>query len=86
MTGKKRCWNWSDIRIFSCPKILSINVQLIKSEPHLMVKEIDENLEISFDTKFDGEGCVVQKETETRYKVVEITEQHVDDRQLSARQ
>ncbi len=55
----------------------AINVHLIKSEPYLTVKETGDNLEISFDTKFDGEGSVVLKETETRYKVVEITKQHV---------
>ena len=54
-----------------------INVQLVKTEPNLVVKEIQDNLEISFDTQFDREGCIVLKETETRYKVIEITEQHV---------
>jgi superfamily II DNA or RNA helicase len=56
----------------------AINVQLIKSEPALVVKEIKDSLEISFDSKFTEEGFIVQKETETRYKVIEITKHHVD--------
>jgi len=56
----------------------SVNVQLIKGEPALVVKEIKDNLELSFDTKFSGEGFLVQKETESRYKVIEITRQHID--------
>lgn len=55
----------------------AINVQLVKSEPYLTVKETKDAIEISFDTEFSGEGSVVRKETETRYKIVEITKQHV---------
>ena len=36
----------------------AINVQLIKSEPALVIKEIKDNLEISFDSKFTDEGFV----------------------------
>jgi SNF2 family DNA or RNA helicase len=55
----------------------AINVQLVKSEPALIIKERGDDIELSFDTNIAEEGCVVQKETETRYKVVEITKQHV---------
>ncbi len=55
----------------------NVNVQLLKGEPNLVVKQINDGLELSFDTKFDEAGFIVQKETEARYKVVEITKQHV---------
>ena len=56
----------------------SVNVHLVKGEPALIVREIKDNLELSFDTKFFAEGFLVRKETETRYKVIEITRQHLD--------
>ena len=55
----------------------AINVELSKSEPTLVVKEVEDNLEISFDTKFSKAGNKVVKETETRYRVLQISEQHV---------
>jgi SNF2 family DNA or RNA helicase len=55
-----------------------VNVQLVKGEPALVVKEIKDDLEISFDTEFTDEGFKVQKETETRYKVLEINKQHIE--------
>lgn len=56
----------------------AINVRLEAGEPSLIIKEVNDDLEISFDTKFAGEGVIVQKETETRYKIVEISTHHVD--------
>ncbi len=56
----------------------SVNLQLFKAEPNLVIKEIGSELELSFDTNFVEDGIKVQKETETRYKVVKITKQHVD--------
>ena len=58
-------------------KNTAINVQLTKAEPTLIIKEIDGNIELSFDIKFETEGCVVKKETETSYLVFEITSHHV---------
>lgn len=55
-----------------------VNVQLTSAEPNLVIREIDDELEISFDTRFEKEGTIVQKETETRYKVLNVTENHVD--------
>ncbi len=56
----------------------SVNVQLNAGEPSLMIREVGEELELSFDTKFSDEGVIVQKETETRYKIIEISKDHVD--------
>ena len=58
-------------------KNIAINVQLAKVEPTLIIKEIDGNIELSFDIEFETEGCVVKKETETSYLVFEITSHHV---------
>ncbi len=55
-----------------------VNVQMISAEPNLVIREIDEELELSFDTKFETDGIIVRKETETRYKVINVTENHVD--------
>ena len=55
-----------------------INVQITSAEPNLVIREIDDELELSFDTRFEEQGTIVQKETETRYKVVKVTENHVD--------
>ena len=56
----------------------SVSVQLTKGEPALIVREVKDNLEISLDTKVSGAGFLIQKETESRYKVVEVTKQHVE--------
>lgn len=56
----------------------SVSVQLIDSEPALVIKEAGSGVEISFDTKFSEVGAVVRKETETRYHVVRIDKQHVE--------
>lgn len=55
-----------------------VNVQLIEAEPALVIREIKDSLELSFDTQFSGEGIVVNKETETRYKVIKISQNHVE--------
>ncbi len=56
----------------------NINVHLNTGEPALVIKEIKDDLELSFDTKFSDEGIIVQKETETRYKVLNISKHHVE--------
>ncbi|MEP6901345.1 MAG: DEAD/DEAH box helicase [Actinomycetota bacterium] len=56
----------------------TVNVQLNAGEPSLIIRQAGDNLELSFDTKFSDEGIIVQKETETRYKVVEVSKHHVD--------
>ena len=56
----------------------NINVHLNKGEPALVIKEIKDDLELSFDTKFSEEGIIVQKETETRYKILDISKHHVE--------
>ncbi len=56
----------------------SVGIQLNHAEPNLIVKEIGKELELSFDVKITDEGIIVKKETETRYKVIKVTKQHVD--------
>lgn len=56
----------------------SVNISLVNAEPNLIVKELGDALELSFDTKITDEGIIIQKETETRYKVVKVTKQHVE--------
>ena len=56
----------------------SVNVQLNAGEPSLMIRQVDDDLELSFDTKFSDEGVIVQKETETRYKIIEVSKHHVE--------
>ncbi len=56
----------------------SVSIQLISGEPSLVIREADDNLELSFDTPISDEGVIVQRETETRYKVIEISKDHVD--------
>ena len=56
----------------------SVNVHLNHAEPNLVIKEVGDDLEISFDTKIADEGIIIQKETETRYKVVKVSKNHVD--------
>ena len=55
-----------------------VNVQLNAGEPSLIIRQAGEALELSFDTKFSDEGVIVQKETETRYKVIEVSKHHVE--------
>jgi SNF2 family DNA or RNA helicase len=56
----------------------SVNVHLNAGEPSLMIRQINDDLELSFDTPIFDEGVIIQKETETRYKVIEITKNHVE--------
>ncbi len=55
-----------------------VGVQLVAGEPSLIIKEVKDDLELSFDTKFTDDGVIVEKETETRYKVIEISKHHVE--------
>jgi SNF2 family DNA or RNA helicase len=56
----------------------SVGVEINSAEPSLIIREIGGELELSFDMKFDEEGLIVEKETETRYKAVSITADHID--------
>ncbi|MCY7345541.1 MAG: DEAD/DEAH box helicase [Pyrinomonadaceae bacterium] len=55
----------------------SSSVRLNHAEPNLVIKQIGADLELSFDMKITDEGIIIQKETETRYKVVKISKNHV---------
>ncbi|MGI9055828.1 MAG: DEAD/DEAH box helicase [Pyrinomonadaceae bacterium] len=54
-----------------------VNVQLDAGEPALIIRENKDDLVLSFDTSFSEEGVVLQKETETRYKVITVSKHHV---------
>ncbi len=56
----------------------TLNVQLVASEPALVVREKGKSLEVTFDTDISGAGTLILKETETRYKVYQITRQHLE--------
>ncbi len=56
----------------------SVGIQLNHAEPNLIIKQIGDDLELSFDTKITDQGIVIQKETEARYKVVKVSQNHVD--------
>jgi len=55
-----------------------VNVQIEAGEPSLVIKEINDDLELSFDTKFSEVGVLVQKETESRYKLISISKHHLE--------
>lgn len=54
----------------------SINVQLLRSEPTLLIEETEDGLEIRFDKPVSDRGIQVIRETPTRYLVVEIEDKH----------
>ncbi len=56
----------------------SVNIQLSHAEPNLIIKEVGTDLELSFDIKITEPGIIVSKETETRYKVVKVSNNHID--------
>ena len=53
-------------------------LSLAKAEPTLEIKEQDGFLELSFDCEFESTGTIVERETELRYKVIEVLQQHVE--------
>ncbi len=55
-----------------------VNVHLDSGEPALVIRQISDYLELSFDKTISTEGVITQKETETRYKVINISKHHVD--------
>ncbi len=55
----------------------TIGVQLIESKPILYAKENTNGYTLSFDVKITEEGLQVVKETPTRYKLLNITREHV---------
>lgn len=53
------------------------SVQLTRGEPTLLVQQKGKMVELQFDKKFTQPGVDVLKETNTRYKMVEITAKHL---------
>jgi len=52
-------------------------VQLSRGEPTLIVQQKGQSVEIQFDKKITQTGIEIIKETNTRYKLVEITQKHL---------
>jgi hypothetical protein len=59
-------------------KNTSAHVELFESEPALIIKESDGFLELSFDTEISEEGVLVEKETGLRYKLLRVSEHHLE--------
>ena len=55
----------------------SLQVNLVKSEVALQIKQSKNQLKVNFDIDFDETGIKVVKETATRYKVYHITPLHL---------
>lgn len=52
-----------------------VGVELVKGNPELIIEKTNGKYEISFNEKFDAKGITVIKETPTRFKLIEITEE-----------
>ena len=55
-----------------------VSIQLVGGEPTLFVRERGENFEISVDIDAVEEGIAIIKETATRFKIYEVTREHLD--------
>lgn len=76
-------WEEAVSRLVGHPYLFSkknptVSLTLTDSEPNLVIREIGEELELSFDQRFDDTGIKVEKETENRYKVIKINQNHVE--------
>lgn len=54
-----------------------VSVSLTEEKPSIMVKEVDGNIEVKFSIDVERAGTQVFKETPTRYKLVNVTEEHL---------
>ncbi len=54
-----------------------VSVSLTEEKPAILVKEIDGNIEVKFSTQVEKAGTQVIKETPTRYKLINVTEEHL---------
>jgi SNF2 family DNA or RNA helicase len=52
-------------------------VEIISEEPQLVVQKIGDEFELSFNVPVKEEGVRLVKETPTRYKAIEVTQQHL---------
>jgi SNF2 family DNA or RNA helicase len=52
-------------------------VEIISEEPQLVVQKIGGDFELSFNVPVKEEGVRLVKETPTRYKAIEVTQQHL---------
>jgi len=53
----------------------AIGIELVKAKPELIIEKVDNKYQISFSEKIDGAGLKIIKETPTRYKLIEISEE-----------
>ncbi|MCF6150196.1 MAG: DEAD/DEAH box helicase [Candidatus Kuenenia sp.] len=54
-----------------------IAIDLVKGEPELIIEQTKQGYSLQFSESFDSTGIKVIKESPTRYKVIEIKEEHV---------
>ncbi len=54
-----------------------VSVSLTEEKPSILVKEIDGGIEVKFSTQVEKTGTQVVKETPTRYKLINVTEEHL---------
>lgn len=52
-------------------------VEIVIEQPQLLVKKVGEKYELKFDVKIEEVGLQLVKETPTRYKAIEVTDQHL---------
>ncbi len=52
-------------------------VEIVLEQPQLIVNQIGDKYELKFNIEIESEGIRLVKETPTRYKAIEITEQHL---------
>lgn len=52
-------------------------VEIVSEEPQLVVQKIGNEFELSFNVPVKEEGVRLVKETPTRYKAIEVTQQHL---------
>jgi SNF2 family DNA or RNA helicase len=53
------------------------NIQLVRRLPQLSITENEDIIELSFDVPIKKQGLIIEKETESRYLVIEASEYHV---------
>ncbi len=52
----------------------SVGVELVKGQPEIIIEKKGDKYEVSFNEKFVDKGVKIIKETPTRFKIIEITE------------
>ncbi len=54
----------------------TVKIELVKASPELIVKQSNDSFSLEFSINCDKTGITIKKETQTKYKVIEITDSH----------